>query len=172
MAGGVAAIATTPLDVCKTLLNTNERCAGAVAAGEPTMRGGRIIFAVFYAARTIYHQAGWRGFLRGWQARTLFTVPSGAISWTVYEAFKHYLVPHLELEGDEDDLEPSAAAMHPSRSSGQTNSFSSTGTSDRSTSNSISSSSNGSSSGRLTGALPAGATVAVAPSTAEASTPQ
>lgn len=91
MAGACAAIVTTPLDVCKTLLNTNEQCAGAVAAGVPSLRGGRIFFAIGYAARTVYRQAGWRGFLKGWQARTLFTAPAGAISWSVYEAFKHFL---------------------------------------------------------------------------------
>ena len=92
LAGGCAAIATTPLDVCKTLLNTNEQCVGAVAAGEPTMRSGRILFGIAYAAKTVYRELGWSGFIRGWQARTLFTAPAGAISWSVYEAFKHFLV--------------------------------------------------------------------------------
>jgi hypothetical protein len=92
VAGAAAAIATTPLDVCKTLLNTNEQCAGAVAAGEPTLRGGRIVFGIAYAAKTVYRELGWAGFLKGWQARTLFTAPAGAISWSVYEAFKHFLV--------------------------------------------------------------------------------
>lgn len=89
-AGAVAAAVTTPFDVAKTLLNTQERCPGAKAArpggeAQPVTRG---LVAAF---NTIYGLTGWRGFVRGMRPRVLFTMPGTAISWSVYEFFKHHL---------------------------------------------------------------------------------
>ncbi|XP_042905793.1 mitoferrin-1 [Parasteatoda tepidariorum] len=83
IAGGFAAAATTPLDVCRTLLNTQE---GAVLgeAERNKIRG------LFPALVTVYKMQGLKGFTRGMKARVMHHVPSTAICWCVYEFFKHY----------------------------------------------------------------------------------
>ena len=88
LAGAVAAGATTPLDVCKTLLNTQEGCALGVMApsGKPTTISG-----LFHAAKTVYSVRGFTGFFRGMTARVVYQMPSMAISWSIYEFFKHII---------------------------------------------------------------------------------
>ena len=83
VAGAVAAGLTTPLDVCKTLLNTQERCA--VARSESAING------MVQAARTIYEFRGPAGFFKGLTARIIYQMPSTAISWSVYEFFKYFI---------------------------------------------------------------------------------
>ena len=62
-----------------------------------------------YAVKSIYHQHGLKGFLRGWSARMMFTAPAGAISWSVYEFFKHFL--HI-AEGDrKEEAGPSVTGL-------------------------------------------------------------
>ena len=72
LAGGVAAAATTPLDVIKTLLQTR----GTVA--DPEIRNARGLMA---AARIIKQRDGWGGFLKGLRPRIITTMPSTAICW-------------------------------------------------------------------------------------------
>lgn len=84
VAGGVASTITMPLDVCKTLLNTQE-IAVLTALKKTEVRGFQSAF------RTIYQMAGWRGFFHGLTPRILYQAPSTAISWSVYEFFKYYL---------------------------------------------------------------------------------
>lgn len=94
VAGAVASGITTPLDVAKTLLNTQEPCPGAQAAQEvlPTAKAQpRPIVGVFNALSTIYRINGLAGFAKGFYARVMFTTPAAAISWSVYEFFKHWL---------------------------------------------------------------------------------
>lgn len=81
--GGCAAAATTPLDVCRTLLNTQE---GAALVG---VKGSKIK-GLQHAMVTIYKMHGLWGFTRGMKARVMHHVPSTAICWCVYEFFKHY----------------------------------------------------------------------------------
>ncbi|XP_064600033.1 mitoferrin-2-like [Liolophura sinensis] len=81
-AGAVAASCTMPLDVCKTLLNTQEQCARSHINYINGMRA---------AFRTIYEFQGVSGFFRGLQARVVYQMPSTAISWSVYEFFKYFL---------------------------------------------------------------------------------
>ncbi|TGZ73390.1 hypothetical protein CRM22_001548 [Opisthorchis felineus] len=93
-AGGIAAAVTNPLDVCKTILNTQERCALTHLSGTschstpptnpPQIRG------LIGAAQQLFALEGIRGFLRGLGARVLTAVPGTAISWSVYEYFKWY----------------------------------------------------------------------------------
>ncbi|XP_075994543.1 mitoferrin-2-like [Genypterus blacodes] len=94
LAGAIAAAATTPLDVCKTLLNTQEaqaihviqaEAAGAAAAGS------RHISGLGEAFRTVYRTGGVPAFFKGVQARIIYQMPSTAISWSVYEFFKYLL---------------------------------------------------------------------------------
>ncbi|KAL1005720.1 hypothetical protein UPYG_G00063130 [Umbra pygmaea] len=77
LAGAIAAAATTPLDVCKTLLNTQEAT------------GGRHISGLGEAFRTVYRMGGTAAFFKGVQARIIYQMPSTAISWSVYEFFKY-----------------------------------------------------------------------------------
>ncbi|KAK9501592.1 hypothetical protein O3M35_012289 [Rhynocoris fuscipes] len=78
MAGGVAAAMTTPLDVCKTLLNTQE--------GKLQVNG------LVNAVRTVYKLGGPFGFFKGLSARVIYQMPSTAICWSTYEFFKYFLI--------------------------------------------------------------------------------
>lgn len=83
IAGGAASAVTTPLDVCKTLLNTQERCA--------ISKTNNAITGMVQAARTIYEYRGLPGFFKGLTARVIYQAPSTAISWSVYEFFKFFI---------------------------------------------------------------------------------
>ncbi|OQV17081.1 Mitoferrin-1 [Hypsibius exemplaris] len=83
MAGAIAAAITTPLDVCKTLLNTQELCA--------LNREDKAVRGLPQAMMTIYRCCGFRGYFAGLQARVIFQMPSTAISWSVYEFFKYFI---------------------------------------------------------------------------------
>lgn len=94
-AGGLAAAATTPLDVCKTVLNTQ-------AARADSLRD---------AAAAVWRAHRAPGFLRGVSARVLYQMPAAAICWLTYETFKHAL-------GDDPPTSssPSASSSPPSPS--------------------------------------------------------
>ena len=94
IAGAVAAATTTPLDVCKTLLNTQEKLRVLEVEN-----GGRIE-GLGQALRTIHTCCGPKGFFRGLAARVVYQMPSTAISWSIYEFFKHYL--YGKSKGDND----------------------------------------------------------------------
>lgn len=76
IAGAVAAAITTPLDVCKTLLNTQQNTK---------VKGLR------HAMKLIYQLKGPSGYFRGMQARIMYQMPSTAICWSTYETFKYLL---------------------------------------------------------------------------------
>ena len=111
ISGAVAAAFTTPLDVCKTLLNTQE-AEVLERARKKQIRG------FVNAARMVYRLGGVAGFfqvqssfyilikidpsfnlllnsftfeIQGLQARVIYQVPSTAICWSFYEFFKHFL---------------------------------------------------------------------------------
>lgn len=81
-AGAAASACTTPLDVCKTLLNTQEKLA-LVAVKKDRITG------LTNAAKVVYKCCGFRGYFQGLQARVIVAMPSTAISWSVYEFFKY-----------------------------------------------------------------------------------
>ncbi|XP_020791189.1 mitoferrin-1 [Boleophthalmus pectinirostris] len=90
-AGAVSAAVTTPLDVCKTLLNTQEN----VALNSMNISGH--LSGMANAFRTVYRLGGMAGFFKGVQARVIYQMPSTAIAWSVYEFFKYFLTKqHLE----------------------------------------------------------------------------
>ncbi|KAF8926165.1 putative MRS4-protein of the mitochondrial carrier family [Dissophora ornata] len=82
VSGAVAAAATTPLDVAKTLLQTR---------GESKDVRIRNCNGLFEAGRLIYQRQGLAGFAKGLQPRILGNMPSTAISWSVYEYGKFLL---------------------------------------------------------------------------------
>lgn len=77
-AGAAAAAFTTPLDVCKTLLNTQEQGVGATNG-------------LVDAVKKVYRVAGMAGFFKGIQARVLYQMPATAVCWSTYEFFKFIL---------------------------------------------------------------------------------
>jgi solute carrier family 25 iron transporter 28/37 len=85
VAGGTASVITNPLDVCKTLLNTQE------TANFGSVKTSRIK-GLAQALRTIYSCCGMRGYFQGVQARVVAAAPSTAIAWSVYELFKFLLI--------------------------------------------------------------------------------
>eukprot|EP00050_Salpingoeca_kvevrii_P008419 m.302808 g.302808 ORF g.302808 m.302808 type:complete len:310 (-) comp15475_c0_seq1:345-1274(-) len=91
-AGAFASITTHPLDVAKTLLNVQEECPGARAVNAELLVGRRYITGVVAAMQTIYTVGGLRAFGKGLIPRVMFVTPAAAISWSVYEFFKHWLV--------------------------------------------------------------------------------
>uniref|UniRef100_A0A3B4XII4 Solute carrier family 25 member 28 n=1 Tax=Seriola lalandi dorsalis TaxID=1841481 RepID=A0A3B4XII4_SERLL len=103
LAGALAAAATTPLDVCKTLLNTQEAATAAGAVGAAA--GSRHISGLGEAFRTVYRMGGVPAFFKGVQARVIYQMPSTAISWSVYEFFKYIITKRQHerrLRGDRD----------------------------------------------------------------------
>jgi len=83
-AGGFASALTTPLDVCKTLLNTQETQA-LNELKRPSITG------LANAATTVYHCCGPKGYWQGLTPRVLYSMPSTAISWSVYEFIKYFM---------------------------------------------------------------------------------
>lgn len=92
LAGAIAAAATTPLDVCKTLLNTQESLA--LSSSNQGQGAHRQISGLAHAFRTVYRLGGLQGFFKGVQARVIYQMPSTAISWSVYEFFKYGLTKY------------------------------------------------------------------------------
>lgn len=82
MAGAVAAAITTPLDVCKTLLNTQQ-----ITQAQGLVQGMKLI----------YRLKGPAGYFRGMQARIMYQMPSTAICWSTYEFFKYILGTTQEI---------------------------------------------------------------------------
>ncbi|XP_053548516.1 mitoferrin-2 [Bombina bombina] len=89
-AGAVAAAVTTPLDVCKTLLNTQE----CLALNSHNISGH--ITGMANAFRTVYQVGGFTAYFRGVQARVIYQMPSTAIAWSVYEFFKYIITKRQE----------------------------------------------------------------------------
>ncbi|KAM9810951.1 mitoferrin-1 [Neosynchiropus ocellatus] len=85
VAGAVSAAITTPLDVCKTLLNTQEN----VALNSMNISGH--LSGMANTFRTVYRLGGFAAFFKGVQARVIYQMPSTAIAWSVYEFFKYFL---------------------------------------------------------------------------------
>lgn len=81
VAGAFAAGFTTPLDVCKTLLNTQEKLALVVVKTDH-------VTGLIGAIKVIYRCCGLSGFFQGLSARIIVAAPSTAISWLVYEGCK------------------------------------------------------------------------------------
>ncbi|CAG2232104.1 MFRN [Mytilus edulis] len=89
IAGAAAAVATMPLDVCKTLLNTQECCSRSQVS---------YVNGMTSAFRLVYEYQGLRGYFKGVQARVIFQMPATGISWSVYELFKYLLTQRQNME--------------------------------------------------------------------------
>lgn len=81
IAGGAAALATNPLDVVKTRLQTE----GVISAT-------RYRTSSFYRVlRDIVQNEGPKTLLKGIRPRVFFHIPAAAISWVTYETCKKLL---------------------------------------------------------------------------------
>jgi len=78
-AGAVAGLVSTPLDVIKTAIQTHKST------------GYKSITKVVQELMAQNPSSPYRVFMSGAAARTAYMLPSAAITWTVYEAFKTYL---------------------------------------------------------------------------------
>jgi len=94
-AGAVASAFTTPLDVCKTLLNTQECClpenpcitaTGTATTIKKTFPAKGLLTAI----RVIHASGGSLAFFKGLTPRVLYQMPSTAVAWSCYEFFKHF----------------------------------------------------------------------------------
>ncbi len=63
------------------------------------------------AARTVHRVVGVRGFFQGLAPRLLYQAPSTAVSWSVYEFFKSYLIGDSRKR--DDDYESIAEHLRP-----------------------------------------------------------
>merc|ERR1719318_501849 len=97
-AGGLAALLTMPLDVAKTLLNTQE-------ANVLLKLGQSRLVGLPSALRVVWSLAGPGGLFKGCRARVLYQMPATAISWSVYEFFKHYLSSRNRPERETKNVE-------------------------------------------------------------------
>lgn len=101
-AGAIASAITTPLDVCKTLLNTQECCLASTGGPTCTLTRNSTVTAtpvmntvlanqeargLITAIRVIYVQGGVNAFFKGLTPRILYQMPSTAVAWSCYEFF-------------------------------------------------------------------------------------
>ncbi|XP_025262366.1 mitoferrin-2 isoform X2 [Camponotus floridanus] len=111
-AGAIAAAATTPLDVCKTVLNTQQD--GVHAQG------------MMDAFRQVYRHGGIKGYFRGLRARVLFQAPATAICWVIYESFKYVLHNKQNDEYSDSETDSGMTGINQNPTS-RSNSFQGTG---------------------------------------------
>mmetsp|Transcript_9776 Transcript_9776/g.26054 ORF Transcript_9776/g.26054 Transcript_9776/m.26054 type:complete len:344 (-) Transcript_9776:1-1032(-) len=84
----IAAAATTPLDVLKTRIQTQDDVTlRAISAASPQSGAPR----AWSAAQAVVRESGLRGLFRGLSARVLWITPQTAITMTAFEAFKRRL---------------------------------------------------------------------------------
>jgi solute carrier family 25 iron transporter 28/37 len=109
LAGALAAALTTPLDVCKTLINTQECCTQIESCPVKAAKLKQLNLPsrannLREAIKIIYHTGGYRAFFKGLVPRTVFQVPGTAVSWSVYEFFKYSLKLNNNNENDKRQL--------------------------------------------------------------------
>lgn len=97
-AGAAAAAFTTPLDVVKTLLNTQETGIGSTRN-------------MYEAISQIYKAVGPMGFFKGLVPRVLYSMPATAICWSTYEFFKFILTRDNSTEACGKDDSPLLYAL-------------------------------------------------------------
>lgn len=94
VAAAIASVATHPLDVVKTRLQTQDVLCGSSSCSR--MIGTAPKYPSFHVAvKTIMKEEGVGGFYRGLLPRTMLSVPAAATCWGMYETVKKAL-SHLD----------------------------------------------------------------------------
>lgn len=73
IAGGIAGLASNPLDVIKTRIQTDPRCG---------------FKKISTTMRDLYHTEGVKGFTHGAGARALYCIPSASLIWLTYDGLR------------------------------------------------------------------------------------
>jgi len=89
IAGGLAGFLSTPLDVVRTRIQTDCEC------------GKRPIRCV---VKNVLQKEGMSGLWAGYGPRTIYFIPSAALTWTVYESMKTLLGWQEDIPEDYKDL--------------------------------------------------------------------
>lgn len=118
VAGGAAAAITTPMDVCRTLLNTQQglcalpHCSESPLPGGPgyTLNNTRTakVSGMVQAVRIVYGTNGMPGFFKGCRPRVIYQMPATGISWACYEFFKHFIADHQRDGGGSGGANPAS----------------------------------------------------------------
>ena len=100
IAGAVASVVTTPLDIIKTRLQTQGACPTLTPVEGCSLQGGeknnqkvhlKKYRNLFHTFTTILKEEGAMAFTRGIIPRAMYQSPSVAISWTAYESAKYFI---------------------------------------------------------------------------------
>lgn len=89
--GAIASFITSPLDVIRTRLNTQQSAPCQVSHQSNKFRVNYTLTSPNDVAISIFRHEGLKGFFRGSLARVLTQAPSVAISWSAYETLKKLL---------------------------------------------------------------------------------
>jgi len=89
VAGGLAGFLSTPLDVVRTRIQTD------CESGKRPIR---------YVIKNVLRNEGMSGLWAGYGARTIYYIPSAALTWTVYESVKKLLGWQEDIPEDYKDM--------------------------------------------------------------------